>query len=97
MQMNSIETINNVDIDCIKMNKMKTLTIYIPSYQCNMTISFFLHAIKRAKANPNASFNRTIYKWWGGTGHDIMKEFIIIIHEKISENKPGKFINVSAS
>jgi hypothetical protein len=91
------DTLKDQEIEVIKSKRMKTLTIYVPSYQCNMTISFFLHAIKRAKANPNASFNRTIYKWWGGTGKDIMKEFIVIIHEKISENKPGKFLNVTAS
>jgi hypothetical protein len=90
-------TLEKTEAELVKKSKVKTLTIYIPSYQCNMTVSFFLHALKRAKANPNASFNRTIYKWWGGTGKDIMKEFIVIIHEKISENKPGKFLNVSAS
>jgi hypothetical protein len=90
-------TLEKSEGEVTKKSRVKTLTIYIPSYQCNMTVSFFLHAIKRAKANPNATFNRTIYKWWGGTGRDIMKEFIVIIHEKISENKPGKFLNVTAS
>ena len=76
---------------------MKTLAIWIPSYNMHVSVSDYVKAIKKAKNNPTAEFPRTLCKWWGGTGAEIVKEFTVMIHDKINENKPGQFIGVSAS
>lgn len=70
----------------------KNLVIWIPSYNMHVSIGDYVKAIKAAKQNPDGEFKRTLCKWWGGTGQDIMNEFMVMVHDKINENRPGQFV-----
>ena len=63
-------------------------TIYLPSINRSVRLSEYVSAIKRAKANPGATFSHGLTCWWPVTGEEIMKQFFPGIQDRINQGIP---------
>ncbi len=62
--------------------------IYVPGYERWVTVGQYVQAVKMAKANPDATFKKTLTDWLPGTGRQIMQEFMRGVMDRINQGVP---------
>ncbi len=67
---------------------MVTRVIYCPGADRWVPIGAYVRGMKLAKANPDAEFKQGITCWWPCTGSEIMRQFRVGMHERISQARP---------
>lgn len=50
-----------------------------------VTLAQYLRAVKLAKANPDATFDRDLNCWYSCTGRQIMQQFLMGVHDRINQ------------
>ncbi len=63
-------------------------TIYLPAIDKSVTISAYVAAIKKAKANPDAEFKHGLTVWWPCTGQAIVRQFRQGLNDRITAADP---------
>jgi hypothetical protein len=62
--------------------------IYVPGIDRTVSVAAYCAAIRKAKANPDATFPYTLEGWWPGTGADIVRQFRKAAHNRITAGRP---------
>lgn len=62
--------------------------IYIPAIDRIVTVSAYVAAIRKAKANPDARFPHGLTCWWSCTGADIVAQFRVERNRRITAGRP---------
>lgn len=62
--------------------------IYVPGIGRTVTVAAYCAAIRKAKANPDATFPHTLNGWWPGTGADIVNQFRQVRNARITAGRP---------
>lgn len=52
-------------------------------------VAAYCAAVRKAKANPCAHFNRTFEDRWGGPGAEIVRQFVKGVHDRINHGDPA--------
>ena len=55
-----------------------------------ITIGALVAGIKRAIANPDATFKRGISTWWPTTGREIRRDFYSLVEDSINSHLPPR-------
>ena len=63
-------------------------TIYLPAIDRHVSMRAYLTAVKKAKANPDATFKHGLTCWWSCSGADIVKQFRAGMLDRISQGVP---------
>lgn len=63
-------------------------TIRVPALGRTVSLAAYLHAVRMAKANPDATFKTGLTTWWPTTGAEIMDQFREGMIERINEAMP---------
>jgi len=67
---------------------MSKRTISLPAIDRTVTLAAYLAAIRKAKSNPDATFQHGLTAWWPVTGRDIVRQFRQGIHDRINQGIP---------
>ena len=72
--------------------KKKAKLIYCPGPDKWLTVGQYVSIIKKVKSLPlDTQYPQTFCSWAGGTGHDILREFLEGINDRINRNSPYSF------
>jgi len=62
--------------------------IYLPAINRRVSLSAYLSAVRRAKANPSTVFTHGLTCWWPCTGEEIMRQFYEGLQDRINQAVP---------
>jgi hypothetical protein len=63
-------------------------TIHLPAIDRRVSLAAYLAAVKKAKANPSATFAHGLTCWWPCTGEEILRQFSQGVHARINDAIP---------
>jgi len=63
-------------------------SIYLPAIERRVSLKAYIHAIRKAKANPDAEFKHGLSSWWPTTGRDIIRQFMDGVLDRINQAVP---------
>jgi len=62
--------------------------VYLPAIEKRVSLKSYIAGIKKAKANPEATFPHGLTCWWSCTGEEIMGQFMRGLHDRINQAIP---------
>lgn len=62
--------------------------IRLPALERTVPVAAYCAAIRKAKANPTATFAHGLTTWWPTTGADIVAQFRAEMHDRITARRP---------
>lgn len=62
--------------------------IAIPAINRTVSVTNYCQAIRKAKANPTATFPHGLTTWWPTTGEAIVGQFHAEMHDRITARRP---------
>ncbi len=62
--------------------------IHLPAIDKVVPLAVYIEAVRKAKANPTATFATGLTTWWPTTGAEIMQQFQSATMQRINEAIP---------
>jgi len=63
-------------------------TIYLPAIDRRVSLSAYVSAVRRAKADPSSVFSHGLTCWWPCTGEEILRQFHEGLQDRINQAVP---------
>lgn len=67
---------------------MTTRGIYVPAINRTVSIPAYCAAVRKAKANPDATFPTGLTSWWPTSGAAIVGQFRRVMNDRITAGRP---------